>query len=79
MGAPEEFKESLEMYRELCNSENKPSDQISVVSRLNLEDKNLSKEKLLKFEDMGIERIVCGLPYEDLDDYLNKIDFIKSL
>jgi len=28
---------------------------------------------------MGIERIVCGLPYEDLDDYLNKIDFIKSL
>ena len=50
-----------------------------VVSRLDLEDKNLSKEKLLKFEDMGIERIVCGLPYEDLDDYLNKIDFIKSL
>ncbi len=79
MGAPEEFEESLEIYRDLCDSENKPSDQISVVSRLDLEDKNLSKEKLLKFEDMGIERIVCGLPYEDLDDYLNKIDFIKSL
>ena len=79
VGAPEEFKENLEMYRELCDSENKPSDQISVVSRLDLEDKNLSKEKLLKFEDMGIERIVCGLPYEDLDDYLNKIDFIKAL
>ena len=79
MGAPEEFKESLEIYRELCDSENKPSDQISVVSRLDLKDKNLSKEKLLKFEDMGIERIICGLHYEDLDDYLNKIDFIKSL
>ena len=79
MSTPEEFKESLETYRELCDSENKPSDLISVVSRLDLEDKNLSKEKLLKFEDMGIERIVCGLPYEDLDDYLNKIDFINSL
>ena len=79
MGAPEEFRESLEIYRELCDSENKASDQISVVSRLDLEDKNLSKEKLLKFEDMGIERIVCGLPYKDLDDYINKIDFIKSL
>jgi len=34
---------------------------------------------LTKFEDMGIERLVCGLPYKDLDDFLNKIDFIKSL
>ena len=45
----------------------------------NLDDEALSKEKLSKFEDMGIERLVCGLPYKDLDDFLKKIDFIKSL
>ena len=79
VGDPEEFKEKLEIYRDLCDSEDKLSDKISVVSRLDLEDKHLSKEKLTKFEDMGVERIVCGLSYEDLGDFLNKIDFIKSL
>ena len=79
VGDPEEFKENLEIYRDLCDSEDKLSDKISVVSRLDLEDKHLSKEKLTKFEDMGVERIVCGLSYEDLGDFLNKIDFIKSL
>ena len=50
-----------------------------MVSRLNLDDEALSKEKLNKFEDMGIERLVCGLPYKDLNDFFNKIDFIESL
>ena len=59
----------------MCDSSNKASDKVNVVSRLNLDDEALSKEKLTKFEDMGIERLVCGLPYKDLDDFLNKIDF----
>jgi probable F420-dependent oxidoreductase len=76
---PEEFEEDLRIYRDMCDSSNKASDKVNVVSRLNLDDEALSKEKLTKFEDMGIERLVCGLPYKDLDDFLNKIDFIKSL
>ena len=63
----------------MCDSSNKTSDKVNVVSRLNLDDEALSKEKLTKFEDMGIERLVCGLPYQDLNDFLNKIDFIESL
>ena len=76
---PEELKENLKTYKELCKSLNKESDKVSVVSRLNLNDKASSKEKLTKFEDMGIERLVCGLQYKDLKDYLNKIDLINSL
>jgi alkanesulfonate monooxygenase SsuD/methylene tetrahydromethanopterin reductase-like flavin-dependent oxidoreductase (luciferase family) len=76
---PEEFEEGLEIYRDMCDSLNKASDKVNVVSRLNLDDEALSKEKLSKFEDMGIERLVCGLPYRDLDDFLRKIDFINSL
>jgi len=76
---PEEFEEGLEIYRDMCDSFNKASDKVNVVSRLNLDNEALSKEKLSKFEDMGIERLVCGLPYKDLDDFLKKIDFIKSL
>ena len=76
---PEEFEEGLIIYRDMCDSLNKANDKVNVVSRLNLDDEALSKEKLTKFEDMGIERLVCGLPYKDLDDFLKKIDFIKSL
>ena len=76
---PEELKENLKTYKELCKSLNKESDKVSVVSGLNLNDKASSKEKLTKFEDMGIERLVCGLQYKDLKDYLNKIDLINSL
>ena len=74
-----ELKENLKAYKELCKSLNKESDKVSVVSGLNLNDKASSKEKLTKFEDMGIERLVCGFQYKDLKDYLNKIDLINSL
>ena len=76
---PEELKENLKSYKELCKSLKKESDKVSVVSGLNLNDKASSKEKLTKFEDMGIERLVCGLQYKGLQDYLNKIDLINSL
>ena len=76
---PEELEKNLKAYKELCKSLNKESDKVSVVSGLNLNDKASSKEKLTKFEDMGIERLVCGLQYKDLKDYLNKIDLINTL
>jgi len=76
---PEELKENLKSYKELCKSLKKESDKVSVVSGLNLNDKASSKEKLTKFEDMGIERLVCGLQYKDLEDYLNKVDLISAL
>ena len=76
---PEELKENLKSYKELCKSLKKESDKVSVVSGLNLHDKASSKEKLTKFEDMGIERLVCGLQYKDLEDYLNKVDLISAL
>ena len=76
---PEEFEEDLKTYRDMCDSSNKASDKVNVVSRLNLDDEVLSKEKLNKFEGMGVERLVCGLPYKDLNDFLRKIDFIESL
>ena len=76
---PEDFEKDLKIYRDMCDSSNKASDKVNVVSRLKLDDEALSKEKLTKFKDMGIERLVCGLPYKDLNDFLNKIDFIESL
>ena len=76
---PEELKENLKSYKELCKSLKKESDKVSVVSGLNLNDKASSKEKLTKFEDMGIERLVCGLQYKNLEDYLNKVDLISAL
>ena len=76
---PEELKENLKSYKELCKSLKKESDKVSVVSGLNLNDKASSKEKLTKFKDMGIERLVCGLQYKNLEDYLNKVDLISAL
>ena len=50
-----------------------------VVTRLDLSDKYLCIEKLSKFKEMGIERLICGLPYNDLNDFLKKADFLKNL
>ena len=57
----------------------KNSDKVSVVTRLDLSDKYLWIEKLSKFKEMGIERLICGLPYNDLNDFLKKADFLKNL
>ena len=75
---PEDLQEGLDAYKDKCNSLGKPSDKVSVVSRLNLKDKVAGKEKLIKFKKMGIERLVCGLEYKDLNEFLLQIDTIKS-
>ena len=79
VNSPEEFQEDLTKYKELCDSLNKPSNKVNIVSRLDLNDKILSKEKLSKFSHMGIERFICGFPYLDLKDFINKADLIKTL
>ena len=75
---PEELTESLEEYKKLSEASNKPSDRISVVSWINPKDKRSTQKKLKGFEDMGIERIICGLQYDSLKDYLEQIDLLKS-
>ena len=76
---PEDLKTNLATYRELCKEAKKNSDKVSVVTRLDLSDKYLCIEKLSKFKEMGIERLICGLPYNDLNDFLKKADFLKNL
>ena len=76
---PEDLQESLDTYKDLCNSLGKPTDKVNVVSGLNLKDEVASKEKLIKFKEMGIERMICSLQYKDINDFLDKIDRIKSI
>ena len=69
---------SIEKYKKLSESSNKSSDRISVVSWINPRNKDSTQKKLKGFEDMGIERIICGLQYDSLKDYLEQIDLLKS-
>ena len=76
---PEDLIESLGEYKKLCDLKSKSTDKISVVSWLNPKDKARSAEKLKKFKSMGIERLICGLQYNNVDDYLKQLDLLKSL
>ena len=75
---PEDLTESIEKYKKLSESSNKSSDRISVVSWINPRDKDSTQKKLKRFEDMGLERIICGLQYDNFKDYLEQIDLLKS-
>ena len=76
---PEDLIESLGEYKKLCDVTSKSTDKISVVSWINPKDKAASAEKLKKFKSMGIERLICGLQYNNVDDYLKQLDLLKSL
>ena len=76
---PEDLIESLGEYKKLCDVTSKSTDKISVVSWINPKDKARSAEKLKKFKSMGIERLICGLQYNNVDDYLKQLDLLKSL
>ena len=76
---PKDLKANLSIYQKLCKEANKKSDKVNVVTRLDVSNKNECKNKLSKFKDMGIERLICGFKYENLEDFFKKADFIKSL
>ncbi len=62
---PEEIADDVARYRALTAAAGKPDGSVTVSTRLPLDDAAACRDLLAQYRDLGVERLICGFPYDD--------------
>ncbi len=76
---PAQIADDVALYHQLCRDAGKPPGSVSVMTSLPLDQPEAGREMLAEYEDMGVERIVCGMAYEALEEYQAGLQGIQDL
>ena len=76
---PERVGELRAEYDGYCERAGRASGSITVMGGLPLADLSRSRSRLDAYREAGIERFVCGMRYQTVEDYEQQIDALHSL
>ena len=74
---PADIANALPGYRALTEAAGKPAGQITASARLPLDDPAESRDLLAEYRALGVDRLVCGLRYDTVDDYRAQLELLK--
>jgi probable F420-dependent oxidoreductase len=75
---PKDIASALPRYRELTDEAGKPAGQITASARLPLADQMETRHLLAEYQELGVNRLVCGFTYDTVADYQSQLDLLKS-
>mgnify|MGYP001201825499 CR=1 FL=1 len=76
---PESVPELRAQYHGYCERAGRAAGSITIMSGLPLADVSRSRARLDAYRDVGIERFVCGIRYQTVDDYEQQMSALHSL
>jgi len=75
----ENLAPAIQKYRELSDAEGKEPGTISVSTRLPLVDETRARGLLTEYRELGVDRLVCGFPYDTLEDFHGCLEQLKAV
>ena len=72
--APSDIVDHLLYYRELTNAAGKPPGLINISTCLPLDDIAQSQALVSRYREIGVDRMVCGIDYETVDDFRDELE-----
>ena len=79
MGAtPDSLAPDLARYRDIAAAAGNPSARVTVMSALPLKTPKEAADLLAQFAAMGVERFVCALRYDTVDEYEAHLDQLQA-
>ena len=63
---PEDIASALPAYRALTKAANRPPGNITISTRLPLEDPSQTRTLCDQYQSLGVDRLVCGLSYDTI-------------
>jgi probable F420-dependent oxidoreductase len=75
---PEDIASALPTYRALTKAANKPPGNITISTRLPLEDQQLTQSLCDQYRGLGVDRLVCGLSYDTIEGFQDQLDRLNS-
>lgn len=71
--SPERLAADIETYQKLTEAAGKPPGRVTIMRGLPLDDAVQSRDLLAQYEEIGVERFVCGIPYATVDEFSARI------
>jgi hypothetical protein len=76
---PEDVTAGLEMYSQLTEARNRPPGQITVNTRLPLSDQAQSRKLCAHYQNLGVDRLVCGVAYNTIEEFCGQLEPLADL
>ena len=73
---PEQLGADLKTFAEIAKDNNQESGPVAVMMGLPLSDKDAAANKMKMFRDLGIERLICAIRYNTIDEYQQQLDLL---
>lgn len=71
---PKQLEQPIADYRKMTQALGKPDGNVTVMSALPLSDEVAAREMLSAYRELGIDRLVCSIRYEDVNSYSAELD-----
>jgi hypothetical protein len=71
---PKQLEQPIADYRKMTQALGKPDGNVTVMSALPLSDEVAAREMLSAYRELGIDRLVCAIRYEDVNSYAAELD-----
>jgi hypothetical protein len=80
MGAdPDRLRRDMGDFRRLAAAEGREPGPVTLMTSLPLAQPDQCRSVLEQYAAIGVERLVCGIRYDDLTEYERALDAIQAL
>jgi alkanesulfonate monooxygenase SsuD/methylene tetrahydromethanopterin reductase-like flavin-dependent oxidoreductase (luciferase family) len=76
---PETLAGHLAQFRELAEHQRTEAGPVTAMAGLPLGDPPAARALLDRYAQLGLERLVCAVRYQNLDEYFERLDALASL
>lgn len=73
----DKLEADIDRFQHMAAERDKAAGPVTVMAGLPLDDPGRAKDALARYSDLGIERLVCGMRYDAVDEYLHKLDALE--
>ena len=78
VGSPQKLADDLADFKSMATQADQPG-LVTAMGGLNLGDPGAARADLDEYRALGVDRFVCGLRYETLDEYQAQLEALKSV
>ena len=76
---PNDIVDHLPLYRELTSAAGKPPGLINISAQLPIDEKGKSQALVARYREIGVDRMVCNVNYETLNDFRTGLDKLREV
>jgi probable F420-dependent oxidoreductase len=76
---PEGLAADLRLYRQLADAMGGTPGPVTVMAALPLDAASQAAELLIRYRDLGVERVVCAVRYDTAEEYAERVDALAEI